>query len=138
MSNIGKLGLTIKNVENQQALDPSTRIDVKRKDETTILRFRELNLPLNVQLDIPAYPQESNLYCYVTPKRYRGFRTEYFTLSTSAPGTIDARTMRLPQHWSAVHRLESALRRFHADQSRSRKIPRESDQGRQSRQVHGE
>jgi len=101
MSNIGKLGLTIRNVENQPALDPSTRIDVKRKDETTILRFRELNLPLNVQLDIPAYPQESNLYCYVTPKRYRGFRTDYFTLSTSAPGTIDARAMRLPQHWGA-------------------------------------
>jgi hypothetical protein len=101
MSNIGKLGLTIRNIENQPALDPKTRIDVKRKDGTAILRFRELNLPLNAQLEIPAFPQESNLFCDVTPKRYRDFRTEFFTLSTSTPGTIEARAMRLPQHWSA-------------------------------------
>jgi hypothetical protein len=101
MSNIGKLGLTIRNTENQPALDPKTRIDVKRKDGTAILRFRELNLPLNTQLEIPAFPQESNLFCDVTPKRYRYFRTEFFTLSTSTPGTIEARAMRLPQHWSA-------------------------------------
>jgi hypothetical protein len=101
MSNIGKLGLTIRNIENQPALDPNTRIDVKRKDGTAILRFRELNLPLNTQLDIPAFPQESNLFCDVTPKRYRDFRTEFFTLSTSAPGTIETRAMRLPKQWSA-------------------------------------
>jgi hypothetical protein len=99
MSNIGKLGLTIRNVENQPALDPNTRIDVKRKDGMAILRFKELNLPLNGQLEIPAFPQESNLFCDVTPKRYRNFRTEYFTLLTSAPGTIEARAMRLPKQW---------------------------------------
>jgi hypothetical protein len=101
MSNIGKLGLTIRNVENQPALDPDTRIDVKRKDGTAILRFKELNLPLNAQLEIPAFPQESNLLCDVAPKRYRHFFTEFFTLSTSAPRTIEARAMRLPKHWSA-------------------------------------
>lgn len=101
MSNIGKLGLTIRNVENQPALDPDTRIDVKRKDGSAILRFNELNLPLDVQLDIPAFPQESNLLCDVTPKRYRSFFTEFFTLSTSAPRTIEARAMRLPKEWGA-------------------------------------
>lgn len=101
MSNIGKLGLTIRNVENQPALDPDTRIDIKRRDGTAILRFKELNLPLGAQLDIPAFPQESNLLCDVTPKRYRHFFTEFFTLSTSAPRTIEARVMRLPKHWNA-------------------------------------
>jgi hypothetical protein len=101
MSNIGKLGLMIRNVENQPALDPDTRIDVKRRDGTAILRFRELNLPLGAQLDIPAFPQESNLLCDVTPKRYRNFFTEFFTLSTSAPRTIEARVMRLPKQWGA-------------------------------------
>lgn len=56
MNNIGKLGLTIRNVENQPALDTNTRIDVKRKDGTAVLRFKELNLPLGGQLEIPAYP----------------------------------------------------------------------------------
>ncbi|MGH9754808.1 MAG: hypothetical protein ACREA2_18680 [Blastocatellia bacterium] len=101
MSNTGKLGLTIRNVENQPALDPNTRIDVKRKDGTAILRFKELNLPLKGRLDIPAFPQESNLLCDVTPKRYRHFFTEFFTLSTSTPRTIEARAMRLPKQWSA-------------------------------------
>jgi hypothetical protein len=101
MINIGKLGLTISNVENQPALDPNTRIDVKRNDGTAILRFRELNLPLEGRLDIPAFPQESNLRCYVTPKRYRHFFTEPFTLSTATPRTIEARVMRLPKQWSA-------------------------------------
>src|SRR5262245_14808130 len=101
MTNIGKLGLTIRNVENQPALDPNTRIDVKRKDGTAILRFKEMNLPLGAQLEIPAFPQESNLICDVTPKRYRNFFTEFFTLSTSVPRNIEARVMRLPKHWSA-------------------------------------
>ncbi|MGH9769865.1 MAG: hypothetical protein ACREAB_20770 [Blastocatellia bacterium] len=101
MNNIGKLGLTIRNVEDQPALDPQTRIDVKRRDGNAILRFKELNLPLDVQLEIPAFPQESNLLCDVTPKRYRSFFTEFFTLSTSTPRTIEACAMRLPKQWSA-------------------------------------
>jgi hypothetical protein len=101
MSNIGKLGLTIRNVENQPALDPQTRIDVKRRDGTAVLRFKALNLPLGGELEIPAFPQESNLRCDVIPKRYRHFSTEFFTLSTSSPRTIEARVMRLPKHWSA-------------------------------------
>lgn len=101
MSNIGKLELTIRNVENQRALDPNTRIDVKRKDGTAILRFKELNLPLGGQLELPAFPQESNLRCDVTPKRYRHFFTDPFTLSTATPRTIEARVIRLPKQWSA-------------------------------------
>src|SRR5262245_31041528 len=101
MTNIGKLGLTIRNVENQPALDPDTRIDVKRRDGTAILRFKELNLPLGVQLDIPAFPQESMLVCDVAPIRYHNFCTEVLALSTSAPKTIEARVMRLPKQWGA-------------------------------------
>jgi hypothetical protein len=101
MSNIGKLELTIRNVEDQPALDPNTRIDVRRNDGTVILRFKEQNLPLAGQLQIPAFPQESRLRCDVTPKRYRNFFTEHFTLSTSTPKTIEARAMRLPKQWSA-------------------------------------
>ncbi len=101
MGNMGKYILTIKDVADQLAVDPDTQIKVIRTDNTAILRFKNLTLPLGGQLDIPAFPQESNLRCDVTPKRYRNFFTNFFTLSTAEPKTSEARVLRLPKEWSA-------------------------------------
>ncbi len=98
MSNIGKLVLTIHNVEDQHALDPQIRIGVKRHDGSAV-NFKILNQAPDWLLEIPAFPQESNLRCEVTLKRYRHFSTHFFTLSTSTPTAIEAHALRLPGQW---------------------------------------
>lgn len=101
MGNMGQFILTIKDAADQLAADPDTQIRVIRTDNTSILRFKSLTTPLNQALEIPAFPQESNLRCEVIPKRYRNFTTNFFTLSTSAPKASEVRALRLPKQWSA-------------------------------------
>ena len=101
MSNSGKLEIVISNVEAQPAQDPKTRVQVHRKDNTVIREFENLSLPLPGLLELPAFPQESNLRCSILPKRYRPFSTSFFTLSTAAPKQLTAETLRDPQQWRA-------------------------------------
>jgi hypothetical protein len=101
MANQGKLELIIKNSADQPAVDPKTRIEVQRTDNTVILEFKNKKLPLPGVLQIPAFPQESNLRCAVLPKRYRHFSTGFFTLSTAEPKQLELRALRNPKEWSA-------------------------------------
>ncbi|HMV81843.1 MAG TPA: hypothetical protein PKA34_01825 [Blastocatellia bacterium] len=101
MANLGKLELAIKNTLDQPAADPKTRIDVQRRDSSVILNFKNLNLPLPGVLEIPAFPQESNLRCSVLSKRYRPFSTGVFTLSTAEPKRLELQALRNPKEWSA-------------------------------------
>lgn len=101
MANLGKLELTIKDSADQPAADPKTRIDIQRADSRVILNFKNLNLPLPGALQIPAFPQEANLRCSVSPKRYRNFDTGFFTLSTAEPKRLEVQALRDPQQWSA-------------------------------------
>lgn len=101
MANLGKLELTIKDSADQLAADPKTRIDIQRADSRVILNFKNLNLPLPGVLQIPAFPQEANLRCSVSPKRYRNFDTGFFTLSTAEPKRLEVHALRDPQQWSA-------------------------------------
>ncbi len=101
MANLGKLELAIKNTLDQPAADPKTRIDVQRKDNSVILNFKNLNLPLPGVLEIPAFPHESNLRCSVSSKRYRPFNTGFFTLSTAEPKRLELQALRNPKEWSA-------------------------------------
>lgn len=103
MSNKGILNLSLLDVTGQPAADPDTRIDAIRLDggAATIGRFEDLSFPPARRLELPAFPQASNLVCEVLLERYRHCKTDIFSLTDGEERPYQLRVLRHPKQWRA-------------------------------------
>lgn len=101
MGNEGFLELGLLDVANQPARDPRTRVRVFRaSDNRQIIQPVELEFPPIQRFQLPAFPQESNLVCEVTPSRFRQGNTGFFTLTDGKVTRKNPIVLRLPNQWT--------------------------------------
>jgi hypothetical protein len=110
MSNQGVLKLSLKDVRDQLAVDPDTKIDAIRLDGAamTIGTFN-LRFPTDQGLRLPAFPQARNLVCEVKPRRYRHCKTDIFSLTDGKVLPFEMRVVRNPKEWQAQFTLWNQL-----------------------------
>jgi hypothetical protein len=74
---------------------------VRVADNKTILSAANLDFPPSHRFAVPAFPQEKNLFCEVTPPRYRMRRSGIFTLTDGETIVRNLTLFRRPEKWSA-------------------------------------
>jgi hypothetical protein len=85
-------------------------VEVKRAiDSRTIEEFKKLTFPPSQRLKLPAFPQESNLFCEIMPARYRHRKSEIFTLRDDKVTQRDIPVLRNPKEWNAQFVLWNQL-----------------------------
>ena len=100
MDNIGTFILNFLNAEGDPADEPSCTVGFVRLDGTTILQARNVQFPPQHSFSLPAFPQERNLHCVITPSLYQIDQTEFFTLTEGSPTTVQTTVFRDPDKWS--------------------------------------
>src|SRR5262249_40187267 len=69
----------------------------------------DLRFPPAHSFTLPAFPQEQNLRCEVTPSRFRIANSGFFTLTTSEPGHESITVLRRPDKWKPAFVLWNDL-----------------------------
>jgi hypothetical protein len=100
MDNVGTFVLNFFNAEGDPASEPSCTIDFVRLDGTIILQARGVQFPPQHSFSLPAFPQERNLHCSITPSLYQIDQTQFFTLKEASPTTVETTVFRDPNKWS--------------------------------------
>jgi hypothetical protein len=102
MGNRGTFELSLIDVRKQPAEDPDTTVEVKRvSDQTVIARASKLTFPPGVKFELPAFPQERNLFCEITPRRYLRLKSGVFTLTHGQVRSEELMVFREPNRWRA-------------------------------------
>ncbi|HEU4387110.1 MAG TPA: hypothetical protein VFV34_04895, partial [Blastocatellia bacterium] len=102
MANEGFLELELKDVAGSPAADPKTRVSIFRgADNRELVRTDDLKFPPNHLLQLPAFPQERNLFADITPSRFRQCKSGFFTLSDGQTIKSTIKVFRRPDKWSA-------------------------------------
>ena len=102
MGNEGFFALGMVDVRNHTASDSKTSVSFFRAaDGREIQRVRDLKFPPSRKFKLPAFPQASNLFCEITPARFRQRKSEFFTLSHGETITRQLTVFRLPSRWAA-------------------------------------
>lgn len=110
MANTGFFEFSLIDVRHRPASDPGTRVEVKRtSDGRVIAEFKKLVFPPSQRLKLPAFPQESNLFCEILPTRYRHRKSEIFTLRDAKVTQRDIPVLRDPKQWQAQFVLWNQL-----------------------------
>lgn len=101
MNNKGFFELGLLDVKGQPVKDPRTDVSFFRaRDGKRILQVRDLEFPPNKRFGLPAFPQEGNLFCEVTPSRFRQRKSDFFTLTHGETITRNLTLLRLPDKWN--------------------------------------
>src|SRR5215210_6013767 len=102
MSNEGFFQLGLMDVSGRPANESKVKVGfVRVADNKTILSAANLDFPPSHRFAVPAFPQEKQLFCEVTPPRYRMRRSGVFTLTNGETITRDLTLFRRPEKWSA-------------------------------------
>ncbi len=102
MGNEGFFELGLLDVTNRPVNDSGVTVSVLRaNDQRVIARFTNLEFPSTHRFALPAFPQESNLYCEITMPRYRQRRSDFFTLTDGETVMRNLTVFRRPDKWSA-------------------------------------
>ena len=100
MGNEGTFELSLKNAELQDADDPQTTVRFYRAlDNREIGDATQLAFPPAHSFTLPAFPQEKNLRCEITPSRFRIANTGFFTLTTTDIRHEPLTVLRQPERW---------------------------------------
>jgi hypothetical protein len=100
MPNEGFLELGLFDVSGKPATDSDTRVRFSRqRDNTAIGQFSRLAFPPTRRFQLPAFPQENNLLCTITPKRWRERTSGFFTLTDGETITRNLNLLRKPEEW---------------------------------------
>jgi hypothetical protein len=100
MGNVGSFVLNLFNAEGDAANEPSCTVDFLRVDNTIILHAPGVQFPPQHSFSVPAFPQERNLHCSITPSLYRMDQTGFFTLTDGATTAVSTVVFRDPNQWS--------------------------------------
>lgn len=101
MGNEGIFELGLLDVKNRPANDPKTRVSFFRtSDNKEISQARDMAFPPVRRFTVPAFPQEKNLLCEVTPSRFRPASTDIFTLTDGKVTRRNPVVLRLPDKWT--------------------------------------
>ena len=102
MSNEGFFQLSLIDVVGRPVNESSVKVGfVRVTDNKTISAATNLDFPPHHRFAIPAFPQEKNLFCEVTPPRYRMRRSGIFTLTDGETIVRNLTLFRRPDKWSA-------------------------------------
>lgn len=102
MSNEGFFQLGLLDVSGRPANESKVKVEfVRVADGKTILSASNLDFPPSRRFAVPAFPQEKNLFCEMTPPRYRARRSDIFTLTDGETVVRNLTLFRLPDKWSA-------------------------------------
>jgi len=102
MANEGFFELGFVDTAGNRAVDTSTTVKfIRGSDTSTIQKAQKLQFPPNRLFRLPAFPQEQNLFCEVTPSRYRQRTSGFFTLTDGETILRNLTVFRRPDKWSA-------------------------------------
>ena len=102
MSNEGFFQLSLMDVSGRPVNESKVKVGfVRVADNKTILSAANLDFPPSHRFAVPAFPQEKNLFCEVTPPRYRMRRSGIFTLTDGETIVRNLTLFRRPEKWSA-------------------------------------
>ncbi len=102
MSNEGFFQLGLMDVSGRPVNESKVKVGfVRVADNKTILSAANLDFPPSHRFAVPAFPQERNLFCEVTPQRYRARRSGVFTLTDGETIVRNLTLLRLPNKWTA-------------------------------------
>lgn len=118
MGNTGKYVLNLRTSEDSVARDPKVKVEfVRATNGDVISRNTRLRFPPGKVFKLPAFPQEAQLYCLVTPSLFRGRATDVFMLTDGErhePPPLFL--LRDPKKWKAQfvkwNRLPAAFKRL--------------------------
>lgn len=103
MGNVGSFVLNLFNAEGDPANEPSCTVDFLRLDGTNILHAPGVQFPPQHSFSVPAFPQERNLHCSITPSLYRIDQTGFVTLTDGAITTVSTTVIRDPNRLVATY-----------------------------------
>lgn len=102
MSNEGFFQLGLMDVSGRPVNESKVKVGfVRVADNKTIISAANLDFPPSRRFAVPAFPQEKNLFCEVTPLRYRMRRSGVFTLTDGETVARNLTLFRRPDKWSA-------------------------------------
>ena len=102
MSNEGFFQLSLIDVRGRPVNESNVKVGfVRVVDNKTIQSTLKLEFPPPKTFAVPAFPQEKNLLCEVTPLRYRGRKSGVFTLTDGETIVRNLTLFRRPEKWSA-------------------------------------
>lgn len=102
MANEGFFQLSLIDVRGRPANESKVKVGFRRVTENkTILSASDVTFPPARTFTVPAFPQEKNLICDVTPPRYRSRTSDIFTLTDGETMAANLTLFRLPDKWSA-------------------------------------
>ncbi len=101
MSNEGFFQLNLIDVRGRPVNESNVKVGfVRVADNKTISSSAKLAFPPPRTFSVPAFPQEKNLFCEVTPPRYRMRRSDIFTLTDGETIARNLTLFRRPDKWS--------------------------------------
>ena len=101
MGNEGTLELTLLGVDAQPASDPSTLVSFLRATDGQEIGRVKRSFPPERRFTLPAFPQEREIACQITPERYRQREVGIFTLTDGETIRRGPTVFRIPERWKA-------------------------------------
>ena len=102
MANEGFFQLGLMDVSGRPVNESKVKVGfVRVADNKTILAAANLDFPPSRRFAVPAFPQEKNLFCEVTPPRFRSRRSGIFTLTDGETIVRNLTLFRQPDKWTA-------------------------------------
>lgn len=102
MSNQGFFELGLLDMSRRPAKESGVDVAFHRAvSHQEITKVRGLNFPPSHTVALPAFPQEKQMYCLVTPKRYRQRTSDVFILPHGETVRRNLTLFRLSSEWDA-------------------------------------
>lgn len=100
--NVGTLSLSLHNAEGDAIPEGDVTLKFFRARDDREIGDATAHLPADpINVELPAFPQESNLNAQVQVSRFRFLITGFFTLNTNAPLPLTVTLLRDPNEWHA-------------------------------------
>jgi len=107
MPDTAKFTLQITNAEGAPAEEPDCYVGFMRPDGTTVVEAENTVFPPDRTFDVPAWPQEQNLYCLLKPSLYQVVQSGFFRPSDDTSQGVTF--MRRSDQWSPTFQPMAAL-----------------------------
>jgi hypothetical protein len=99
MDSVGHLVLDLTDAEGQPAQEPDCVLQFLRVDDAAVARADHVQFPPSHRFSLPAFPQERNLRCAVTPSLYKIVQSDFFTINDGEQREEGVIVARDPRHW---------------------------------------